>query len=158
MSDRELGVYLNDHLTGATGGVALARRAAGNSSDRERQAMWKQVGDEIAEDRKALVRVRDLIGARPNPLKYAVAWTAEKLGRMKLNGFLIRQSDLGELLELEMLVIGVTGKLSLWKALDRLDDPRLREFDFEELVERAEAQRRRLEQSRISLIPAALGK
>ena len=120
--------------------------------------MWKQIGNEIAEDRETLIRVRDTIGARPNRLKYAVAWIAEKLGRTKLNGSLLHQSDLGELLEMEMLVIGVTGKLSLWKALDRLDDPRLRGFDFAELVTRAESQRQRLEQSRISLVPAALGK
>ncbi|MBN8868306.1 MAG: hypothetical protein J0H66_00325 [Solirubrobacterales bacterium] len=157
MSDRELGIYLNDHLTGATGGVALARRAAANATDDEREAMWIEVGNEVAEDRETLIRVRNLIGAKPNHLKYAVAWTAEKLGRMKLNGYLLRRSDLGEFLELEMLVTGVTGKLSLWKALARLDDPRLRELDFDQLVERTEAQRQRLEQFRIGLVPAALG-
>jgi hypothetical protein len=157
MSDRELGIYLNDHLTGATGGVALARRAAGNATDAEREAMWKEVAGEIAEDRETLVRARDLVGARPDRFKYAVAWLGERLGRLKLNGYLLRRSDLGQLLELEMLVVGVTGKLSLWKALARLDDPRLRELDFDHLIERAEAQRRRLDQYRISLVPAALG-
>lgn len=157
MSDRELSVYLNDHLTGATGGVALARRAADNATDPERSAMWRTIAGEITEDRQALVRVRDTIGAKPDPLKYSVAWVGEKVGRLKLNGYLWRRSDLGQMLELEMLLLGVTGKLALWRALAHLDDPRLREIDLDSLIERAESQRSRLEQYRINMVPAALG-
>lgn len=158
MSDRELGIYLNDHLTGATGGVALARRAAANATDQERKAMWKSIAHEVEEDRVTLTHVRDLIAVKPNRAKYALAWTAEKLGRLKLNGRLTGNSELGQMLELEALVIGVTGKLSLWKALARLEDPRLEGIDFDRLVERAESQRRRLEQFRINLVPAAIGR
>ena len=130
MSDRELGIYINDHLTGSTGGLALARRAADNATDEERSAMWRAMADELAGERETLTRIRDLIDASPNRLKYAVAWTGEKFGRLKLNGHLVRHSALGEMFELEFLVIGVTGKLALWRALERLDDPRLQEFDF----------------------------
>ena len=157
MSDRELGIYINDHLTGSTGGLALARRAADNATDQERSAMWRQIAEELTEEREILTRIRDRVDASPNRLKYAVAWTGEKFGRLKLNGHLLGQSDLGEMLELEFLVIGVTGKLALWRALERLDDPRLREFDLTGLAEQAESQRSRLEQFRINLVPAALG-
>lgn len=158
MSNRELGVYINDHLTGATGGVALARRAASNSTDKERAAMWRSVASEIEEDREMLDQVRVLVGVKPSRYMYVLGWLGEKLGRLKPNGHLWRRSELGQLLELEMLVIGVTGKLALWKALERLDDPRLRGVDLERLCERAETQRSRLEQFRISLVPSALGK
>lgn len=156
MPDRELSIYLNDHLTGATGGVALARRAASNSTDPERTAMWGTLAAEIAADRTTLRRARDLIDAKPNPVKYALAWTGEKLARLKLNGHLIKNSDLGQMLELEMLVLGVTGKLALWRALVLLDDPRFEGIDFELLINRAEGQRDRLEQFRIKLAPTAL--
>ena len=157
MSDRELGIYINDHLTGSTGGLALAQRAAKNSTDPERTSMWRTIAAELTEEREALTRIRDLVGARPNRAKYVVAWAGEKAGRLKLNGYLLRQSDLGQMLELEMLVIGVTGKQALWRALERLGDPRLKEFDFDGLAAQAEAQRQRLEQFRINLVPAALG-
>ena len=157
MSDRELGVYINDHLTGSTGGLALAKRAAANATDSERTGMWEQLAREITEERVILTRVRDRIGASPNRAKYLVAWAGEKAGRLKLNGYLLKKSDLGQMLELEMLLLGVTGKLSLWRALIRLDDPRLKEFDFEGLAAQAEAQRSRLEQFRINLVPVALG-
>ncbi len=158
MSDRELGVYINDHLTGSTGGLALARRAASNSTDPERTGMWNKLASELDEEREILKRVRNRIGASPNLPKYLLAWAGEKAGRLKLNGFLVRKSDLGQMLELEMLLLGVTGKLALWRALIRLDDPRLKEFDFEGLSQQAEAQRSRLEQFRINLVPAALGR
>lgn len=157
MSDQELGIYINDHLTGSTGGLALARRAASNATDQERQGMWRTLAAELSEEREILKQIRDRVGAKPNLPKYAVAWAGEKAGRLKLNGYLLRQSDLGQMLELELLIVGVTGKLSLWRALMRLDDPRMAEFDLEALAAQAEAQRNRLEQFRISLVPAALG-
>ena len=157
MSDRELGVYINDHLTGSTGGLALAQRAAGNATDSERAAMWRQIAAEIAEERETLTEIRDRIGAKPNRPKYVLAWVGEKAGRLKMNGHLLKKSDLGQMFELEMLVIGVTGKLCLWRALERLEDPRLKDFDFTRLAEQAESQRSRLEQFRISMVPAALG-
>lgn len=49
----------------------------------------------------------------------APAWAAEKLVRLKLNGRLRGYSPLSRLLELEMLHIGITGKLELWQALQR---------------------------------------
>jgi hypothetical protein len=157
MADRELGIYVNDHLTGATSGVALARRAAGNSADEARTRMWQSVAAEVAEDREILVQIRDLIGARPNRLKYATAWIGEKFGRLKLNGHLWKKSDLGQLLELELMVLGVTGKLALWRALARVQDPRLREVDFDRLCDRAESQRTRLDQARLEVAATSLG-
>ncbi len=159
MAGREpwLGIYVNDHLAGATSGVALARRAAAGSTDEGRAAMWRAIAAEVAEDRETLTHIRDLVGARPNPVKYLFAWTGEKLGRLKTNGHLWRRSQLGQMLELELMVLGVTGKLALWHALAELDDPRLAGIDFAVLAQRAEAQRARLEQARIELVPSALG-
>jgi len=157
MSDKELGIYVNDHLTGASGGVSLARRAEKNSTDAERTAMWDRIASEVEEDREILIRIRDLIGAKPTRLKYLAARLGERLGRLKPNGRLVRKTDLGQFLELELLVIGVTGKLALWRALDELGDPRLREIDFDGLSARAESQRGRLDEFRIRLAAKALG-
>ena len=65
-------------------------------------------------------------------MKPAVAWIAEKAGRLKLNGQIRGYSPLSRLVELEGLEVGVTGKRSLWQALSRafLDDARLAGFDW----------------------------
>ena len=78
------------------------------------------------------------------------AWTAEKAGRLKLNGQLLGYSPLSRLVELEGLSLGVTGKLCLWLGLRAAyqDDPRLTGFDLEGLAKRARDQRQRLERVR----------
>jgi hypothetical protein len=57
------------------------------------------------------------------------------------------RSSARDLLELEALIAGVSGKLQLWRGLGEIasTQPRLRGFDFAGLSRRAEDQRRRLE-------------
>jgi hypothetical protein len=50
-----LGIYLNDHLAGATAGAELARRAAGSTQDREDHAALRGFAAEVAQDRVALL-------------------------------------------------------------------------------------------------------
>jgi hypothetical protein len=92
-------------------------------------------------------------------VKVIGGWAAEKLGRLKLNGSLLSYSPLSRLLEIEGLSLGVEGKLLLWTSLKvtYADDPRLRGFDLEALIERARSQRRRLERQRRRAAQEALG-
>jgi hypothetical protein len=117
--DRLLAIYLNDHLAGATVGVELARRL--RSSNADDPAMADPLGEvcsEIETDRATLEHVMERLGVRRRRVKAAGAWTAEKLGRLKFNGQLTGYSPLSRLVELELLYIGITGKLRLWKALE----------------------------------------
>jgi hypothetical protein len=149
MSDRYLGIYLNDHLAGATTGLELARRVRGSNEGTDLGRFLDDLVTEIEEDRETLEAVMDRLGVATNPVKRLGGWVAEKAGRLKLNGQLLGYSPLSRLLELEMLHIGVTGKLELWKALDATVGTELAEFDLGRLVERAESQRRRLERQRL---------
>jgi hypothetical protein len=91
------------------------------------------------------------LGAPESRLKRALALTLERVGRLKLNGQLTGYSPLSRLVELEGLALGVTGKRALWVALQEIagTEPRLREFDFDELRRRAEEQLAGLERLRI---------
>ncbi len=42
---------------------------------------------------------------------------AEHLGRLKLNGRVFGRARLSDVIELETLFVGITGKLSLWETL-----------------------------------------
>jgi len=150
-SDQNLRIYLNDHFAGSTGGLELAKRARKNSTDPERSAMWSNVCDEIEADREILQDMLDRLEFTRNPVKATVAWAVEKAGRLKPNGQLTGPSLLGQYVELEAMYLGVTGKLSLWQMLVRIDDPRLRDFDLNGLIERAESQRLRLDEHRLAL-------
>ena len=140
-------IYLNDHLAGATLGVELVRRAhASNKDDPELGEPLTELRVEIEEDREALERLMDRLGIRRDRLKTAMAWTGEKLGRLKLNGQLTGYSPLSRVVELEALCIGISGKLQMWRALGLSLGERLEGFDFAELAERAARQRSRVEE------------
>lgn len=143
---RLLAVYLNDHLAGATLGVELARRLRGsNGRDDALGTPLTEICAEIEADRKALERLMEQLGIRRSLVKPAAAWTAEKLGRLKLNGQLTGYSPLSRLVELELLAIGIEGKMQMWRALEGALGESLGGFDFGQLVERAAGQRDRVE-------------
>ena len=156
--DDPIAIYLNDHLAGSTVGLQVARRAAAENRDNDFGEFLSQLADEIETDRRELERVMDSLGVGRDRLKRLAAWTGEKLGRLKLNGRLIRYAPLSRLVELEMLSLGVEGKLSLWRTLQTVadGDPRLRDVDLDELVSRARSQRRRLETRRLRAAELAL--
>jgi hypothetical protein len=151
-----IGIYLNDHLAGATGIVELARRARGEHEGTELGGFLTTLTAEIEQDRETLRELMASLGVGEDRVKQVAAWTAEKAGRLKLNGRLISRSPLSPVLELEAVEIGVAGKAALWRMLAELDDPRLAGADFDGLLARAERQREQVERQRIAAGRAAL--
>ena len=144
MSRKLLAIYLNDHLAGATVGVELVRRAAGANQGTPLGETLEQLAAEIAEDRESLQRAMSDLDVGQDRIKVAGGWAAEKFGRLKLNGQLKGYSPLSRLVELEGLHLGISGKLELWRMLKQTAEGRLRSVDLDELIKRAESQRRRL--------------
>jgi len=76
---------------------------------------------------------------RPNAAKDAVAKGLELLGRFKPNGRITGRAPLSDVIELETLLVGITGKAALWKSL--AEGGTKASVDLEELLSRADAQR-----------------
>ena len=146
-----LGIYLNDHLAGATGGVALAHRMAGSHHDPAQRMTLQRLAADIAHDRRALLELMAVLGLPVRHYKLSAAWTAEKAARLKLNGRLLGRSPLSSLEELEMLRLGVEGKAAGWRTLRTLadTDARLNRDSLDELMARARQQADLLEELRI---------
>ncbi|BAJ28072.1 MULTISPECIES: CinA family protein [Kitasatospora] len=144
---RPLAVYLNDHLTGATAGVALARRTAGSHTTGSRAGALRELADDIARDRDALLRIMRCLGVPVRRYRTWLGLAAERAGRLKPNGTLVRRAPLSDLVELETLRTGVEGKAALWRALLAIaeQEPRLRAPELERLAERARDQARLLD-------------
>jgi hypothetical protein len=154
-----LGIYLNDHLAGATAGMRLARRTATVHRGTPFGDGLARVASEIAEDRDALLELMSALGIAERKYKTAAGWLAEAAGRMKLNGRVVRRSSLSTVIELETLWIGVAGKSAVWRTLravadryDRLDQDRL-----EVLLERARRQADVLDELRSTAARAVFG-
>jgi hypothetical protein len=145
-----LATYLNDHLGGSATGRELARRTLKSNRGNEYGAVLEDIVRQIEEDVDSLEAVMDRLGVKPDRVKEALGWAGEKLGRLKLNGQLLGYSPLSRLVELEALMLGVSGKLALWQALRVVlaGDPRIAAIDFDHLAERAKEQRRTLEKLR----------
>jgi hypothetical protein len=132
VNEKLLRIYLQDHHAGSTSGVELARRMRDSNRGNEYGETMAKVADEIAADQKALESIMDDLGFGADRIKDAGAWILEKAGRLKLNGQITGYSPLSRVVELEALVTGITGKISLWTALlqiapeeSRLDAARL---------------------------------
>jgi hypothetical protein len=144
MPDQDLlSTYLRDHFAGATGGLELAKRIAQQLPERA----IDEIAAEIESDRDTLRDVMSALDVSPSTLKVGMGWLGERVGRLKLNQRVFGRSPLSDVLELEGLIIGVSGKLQLWRALVLIapTEARLERFDFERLAHQAEEQRSRLE-------------
>lgn len=153
-----LAIYLRDHHAGATAGLEVARRSARANRGGELGRFLERLVVELEEDRRDLERIMGELGLRPSRGKDAAALAAAKAGRLKLNGRLREYSPLSRVLELEGLVIGVTGKLALWRTLEssgRL--PHSWTPELRRLHERGEAQRAELERHRSEAVRLAFG-
>jgi hypothetical protein len=151
-----LGIYLNDHLAGATAGIELFRRAARAHATSPIGVELQQLAAEVEADRDAL---RDIMASLAVPVrryKLATAWAVEKAARLKRNGHVLSRSPLSSLIELEALRLGVQGKAAGWRTLRELadTDARLDRKGLDELQERAHRQADRLEALRLTTAAA----
>jgi hypothetical protein len=153
-----LGIYLNDHLAGATMGIELARRSLRANRGTEFGRFLEELVGEIEEDKRTLETVMEALDVPKSAVKPRLAVVVERLGRMKLNGQVTGYSPLSRVLELEGLTIGVAGKLSLWRNLR--DGAglagRLPGVDLDALIARAERQLSSIAEHRIAAARLAL--
>lgn len=156
-AEKYLRIYLNDHSAGALAGIEVARRCLKSNQGTRLGEYLETFISELEDDRGELLRLMDALGFPRDRLKEGMGWTAEKFGRLKLNGNLTQYSDLSRVLELEGLVIGVTGKLSLWRNLKAIagTDPRIAVVDLDRLEKRAERQREELDAHKLEAAESA---
>jgi hypothetical protein len=154
-----LGVYLNDHLAGATVGLELVRRMAASAEPgSETATVVKRLVSEITADRSALITMMAAVGVKIRGYKVFAAWVGEKAGRLKLNGHLLSRSPLSDLEETEMLRLGVEGKAAGWRTLRVVAerDRRLDTGQLDELLARATRQSDALESLRVRIAEQVL--
>lgn len=116
--DRQLlGIYLNDHLAGAVAGSGRMRRTADTLARTPVGPALDRVAREVAEERETLRSLIEELGFPQAWPKQVATWVGEHVGRLKLNGRIVRPSPLTALLEVELLRSAVMGKRGLWQTL-----------------------------------------
>ena len=145
-----LAIYLRDHHAAGVAGTRLARRIADAHATPSDVA---GLASEIRQDLGALETIMRGLGVERDVMKDALARIGERLGRLKPNGRLRERSPLSDLLELETLLVGITGKRALWLSLRATSSAPNDELD--RLVERAEGQMRVVEEARLQAVRRA---
>lgn len=136
-----MGLYLSDHLTGATAGVNRIERMADDFVDTPVYADLASLAEEIRTDRELLRNIIEDLGFPRKAYRQAAAWAAERVGRLKLNGRVLERSPMTLLLETELMRSAVQGKLGGWETLrEHSAELNLDPEVFERLIEASHRQ------------------
>lgn len=156
-AEKRLRIYLNDHSAGSLTGLEVAKRCLSSNQGTPLGEYLQQFVAELEDERAELHRVIEALGFPRDKVKDGMGWVAEKAGRLKLNGQITGYSPLSRLVELEGLVIGVTGKRGLWRSLREIaeTDPRIAVVDLDRLEKQAQAQLEELEKHRLEAAATA---
>jgi hypothetical protein len=143
----QLATYLNDHLAGSMAAIDLAQKAADKNGGEPLGVFLTDLAKEVDEDRVALEGIMDRLGVEKGSAKATAGRVVEKVSRLRMHENVTGDPDLSRVLELETLLMGVTGKLRLWHSLQEAmaSDPRLAGVDLDALVRRAHDQLARLD-------------
>jgi hypothetical protein len=157
LSKDALNVYLNDHLAGSAAATDLIEQIRDHNQGTPLAEFLQVLLEEVRADRGVLEGLMDQLGVEKSTVKQAGSWLMEKVSRLK---FMTTERVAGatrNLIELEALQLGVQGKEGLWLALEQaMDlDPKLADFEFGALADRAEHQVLAIEQQRLQAARAA---
>jgi hypothetical protein len=152
---KKLQSYLNDHLAGSVSALELIAHWADVHKGDPLGSFFAGIEREIKADQDALREVMRALDIEESKVRKAGAWAAEKVGRARLMIAGDEQGSLGLVLTLEGLIMGVTGKKHMWRALAAAKLPRLKSYNLEEPQRRAEQQIERLEAERIRAVSKA---
>jgi hypothetical protein len=153
---KELDSYLNDHLAGSVGALELVGHWAQLYKGKPLGTFFTDIEAQIHADQDTLRDLMRSLGIKESNVRRAGAWAAEKVGRARFMIAGDEPAGLGLMLTLEGLIMGITGKKLLWRALAAANLPKLEAFDFKELQRRAEQQIERTEAERIQAARRAL--
>jgi hypothetical protein len=151
MSRELLAIYLEDHLAGSVAALKMMEELAELESGTPLEAKLRGLHAQVSEEQQGLRALLARIDAEPSTLKQAAAWISEKVGEGKLALVARKHAALARLQGLETLVLGLQGKLGLYRVLAEVaaGDPRLG-GDFAALAERTVAQQAMVEAERLA--------
>jgi hypothetical protein len=142
-----LGIYMRDQLALGIAWRELAGRAARRNRGTAVGEALDEVHRGIAEDVETFEGIMRVLGFAGSASKNLLAVLGERAARFKPNGRIVAYSPLSRFEELDALMMGIDGKVTLWTTLREGAnlERRFPGVDFGALIDRARAQRATLE-------------
>jgi hypothetical protein len=147
---KQLASYLNDHVAGAVAAIELLDHLIESHKGTPLEKFFTELRADVKADLEVLRKLLQRF-SKESALRKAGGWLAEKMGRTKIKLAGEKVGELGLVQALEILVLGITGKQLLWRALNASlgSSPLLRGADLGKLEERAIEQLERVEARRL---------
>ncbi|MEY2536956.1 MAG: hypothetical protein QOG67_696 [Verrucomicrobiota bacterium] len=148
---KQLISYLKDHLAGSVSAVELLDHLIKTHERDPLAKFFEALRDDIIADQDALKRLIHRFNSKESSVRKAGAWIVEKFTRLKMKAGGEKVGELGLVQALEVLLLGITGKQLLWRALSASlgESPLLKGVDLSQLEERAINQIDRVEAKRL---------
>lgn len=144
-----LTAYLREHLSGADAAITIVRRLSTKGADAQDRQLFRQLLEELKQDRETVRALLIRLGASPRSAKRAAASVSGRVLSLAAGG---EPGDLSLLRTLEGLSIGIQGKRCMWRALQELGTAvSLGRETFVALESRALRQWERVEERRRAL-------
>jgi hypothetical protein len=154
-----LGIYVNDHLMAATGGIELVNRMlATHRGDRFEQPLEQLLG-QLREEKAAHLSMAETLGIPVRQYKQVLSWVGEKFARLKLNGRLLSRSPLSDVMEFEFIASAVLAKRAGFETLREVAEvePRLDRAMLDRLIRQADQQHEWLSEARREIAAKVFG-
>jgi hypothetical protein len=161
VTDNYLATYLIDHLAGSAAAIELLEDLEGTYAGTALTTFFAELQADIAADQKELQGLMNRLQIGESRPRNFAAWLAEKSVALKVRLDDKANGPLRLIESLEVVGLGVHGKLALWEALKATAEevPRLRGLvDYESLAQRAQEQRNRIEIVRLEAAKAAFAR
>lgn len=157
MSD-PLASYLHDHLAGSHFAIKLLKTLKDAHSGQSLADFAQALEADVKQDQDTLQDIIHKVGKAPLDWTETGGWLAQKASQLKL-----KEDDseigIGTFEALETLMLGIRGKLELWRVLPAIRnvDSRVPVIDYAKLIERADEQYNRVEKQRLEIAAATFG-
>jgi hypothetical protein len=115
-----LAIHLRDHDALLVAAGELAKRMGSPDRPPEERAFAAELGRVARDDRDCLEQFLGRLGSAPSRARVTAVAAAEKLGRLKLNGRVLRRSPLSAVTELEGSRLLLSSDRDLWSGLAHL--------------------------------------
>lgn len=157
MAADPLAIYLNDHLAGSLAAINFMEELAELECGRPLEEKLRTLRAEVEEEQQMLRELLAKIDAGESRVKQAAAWLTERVSMGKFALAARSHPALATLQGLESIVLGLEGKLSLYRALAEIEqrDPRLSGYPFLALEARTIIQQSMVEHERLAAARAA---
>ena len=151
MSNKHLAIYRSDHHAGSEAALAILDHLEASHGAGPAGELARRLRPEFKEERVQLQKLLDKLGATTSVPRRVVGWLSEKGLELKIYVDDPADGPLHLLESVEMLGLGVHGKLGLWIALQHYQQsiPVLQTVEYAPLIAQAEAQRVLIESVRL---------